>query len=318
MAESTNTRRRKQEMFLMFERWGFDTRGWLPNTRYLYARKVRAADAWLEQHRGTSLLWAKPKDLQAYLFSTSPTAGNRNNIRQALVAFGAFLMDQGWTEVNHALALPRLPVPSPVPKALDDEQCRRILVMARTLPAMQRALILVYLYGGVRKSEGRLLTWAQVSEDCEWLRIKGKGGREREVSLGAEAQSALAGLRALGLDPQWVFPSPLRPGHPVGETWVRSVIVEVGELAGIPRLHCHLFRHSAATMLLKAGVDLRTVQDYLGHADLSSTQVYLRVQPSDLHDAGRRLSSVLTTQPHSIEDAPPGAGGGGGSPQVLG
>lgn len=88
-------------------------------------------------------------------------------------------------------------------------------------------------------------------------------------------------------DPRWVFPSPYGKvkSKPLSSTWVRNVIRRVGEDAGIPELHPHLLRHTAATRLLNQGVDIRTLQELLGHASLQTTQIYLRVRPVNLRGA---------------------------------
>src|SRR6266511_1660016 len=86
--------RARERIFMEFERWGFDERGWLPNTRDKYYRTVVIADHWLQQNRGRSLLWATTRDMKAWLFSTTPDPRSRNNRRQALVAFGAFMLAQ--------------------------------------------------------------------------------------------------------------------------------------------------------------------------------------------------------------------------------
>lgn len=281
--------RQRESVFGQFERWGFDQRGWTPRTRYQYSRKVRAADAWLARERHVNIVYARTKDLQAYLFATHPTATNRNHVRQALIAFGEFLMAQGWAESNPAASLPRLPTPPSVPKALSVEECRRIAMCARTLAPSDRTLVLVLLFAGLRRSEARCLQWQQVSPDGGWLRFAGKGGRIREVPTHPEVNVNLTVLRDLGLDPRWCFPSPRRHGHPVSDTYIRTLVAELGETIGIAGLHPHALRHSAATRLLERGVDVRVVQQYLGHASLATTQIYVKVRPANLREAVRRL-----------------------------
>src|SRR6266508_2231539 len=124
--------RARERIFMGFERWGFDERGWLPNTRDKYYRTVVIADHWLQQNRGRSLLWATTRDMTAWLFSTTPDPRTRNNRRQALVAFGAFMLAQEMGEVNHALGLPRLQEPRALPKALTAQEARALLVVARS------------------------------------------------------------------------------------------------------------------------------------------------------------------------------------------
>src|SRR5215510_15934062 len=91
-----------------FDQWGFDHKGWSKNTRLRYYSVAMRCDRWLNDHKDTALPWAKPAELQAFLFAQTPTARNRNNIRQGLVAFGEFLVYKGFAAVNPASSLPRL------------------------------------------------------------------------------------------------------------------------------------------------------------------------------------------------------------------
>jgi len=273
----------------MFERWGFDHKGWTQQTSHRYARRVRSADAWLQGRVRGGLVYAGAKEFQAYLFSTSPTAANSNHIRQALIAFGDFLMAQGWVESNAAKSLPRLPTQRPTPKALTAAQGRRIAAAARTLCTQDRAMVLLFLYTGLRMSEARLLEWSHVAEDQEWLRFTGKGNKMREIWVHPEVRVNLRLVREQSVDARWVFPSPRRQGEPVSQSYIQDVMHEVGELANVPGLHAHVLRHTVATRLLDQGADIRTVQEWLGHADLSTTQIYTRVRPGSLRDAGAKL-----------------------------
>jgi hypothetical protein len=99
------SKRQRSELFRAFDRWAADVKGWSPKTRETYYRRCIAAELWLAMHRGVSICWAQPKDLQAYLFQTKPNPRVRNQIRKALVGFGEYLIDSGYSEVNPALAL---------------------------------------------------------------------------------------------------------------------------------------------------------------------------------------------------------------------
>jgi site-specific recombinase XerD len=88
---------------------------------------------------------------------------------------------------------------------------------------------------------------------------------------------------------RWVFPSDRRLGQPESRTWIRVRLHEVGDMVGI-HLHPHLFRHTVATELLESGADIRDVQAFLGHASISTTQIYTQVRPARLQEAVERLS----------------------------
>ncbi len=280
--------RAKREMYQRFDRWGFDVKGWGRNTRAKYFREARAADAWLTLHRGTSILFATPKDLQAFLFSKPANARTRNNTRQALVAICDFLMAEGMAGSNAAKGLPRLPEPECTPKALAPEEVRRVEIAAMTFDPMDRALLLIYIVGGLRKTEARMLERTNLTPDG-WLRFAGKRDRVRYVPLDDIAIDALRSWLAENPDPRWCFPSPRMNGQPVSDTYVRHLVYELGDIAGIPRLHPHILRHSAATEMLEATDDIRTVQMFLGHASLATTQIYAKVRPVRLRDAVKRV-----------------------------
>lgn len=276
--------RAKRELFHRFDRWGFDQKGWGRNTREKYFREARAADTWLLAHRGVSILFASSKDLQAFLFAKPPNARTRNNTRQALVGICDFLVAEGMAQVNNAKGLPRLPEPESVPKALPPEMVRRVEIAALTFAPMDRALLLVYITGGLRKTEARTLERTAVTEDG-WLRFAGKRERMRWVPLDETAVAALRSWLLEDPDPRWCFPSPRFSGRPVSDTYVRRLVYDLGDLAGVPGLHPHVLRHSAATEMLEATDDIRTVQLFLGHASLSTTQIYARVRPVRLREA---------------------------------
>lgn len=287
------TVRQKEALVRQFLEWGWDERGWSPNTRERYGRVVRGADRWLEPNRHVSIVTARAKDLKAYLFAQTPNARNRNRIRQTLVAWGEFMVDEGFWEANRALEIRRLPEPELLPQALADEDARRVKASARSFGPMIECLILVMLFAGLRRSEVRVLEWRHVGEDG-WLRFKGAKGRgghgkDRAVFLAPPVRNALTAWKVKSSDPQWIFPSPRFSGRPISERYLHSLVADVGNMAGVP-LHPHALRHTFATGLLELGADLRTVQEALGHSDPKTTAIYTRVRPAHLREAIEKLT----------------------------
>lgn len=277
----------KDALFRQFNEWGFDAKGWSPVTRNRYQHRVRAADQWLVANRNTSIIHASTKDIKAYLFSTSPSARNRNNIRQGLVGWGEFAVEEGIWQHNRALELPRLPEPVSLPKAFDPQQAHKIEVACKQFGPMIEAMILVMLYAGLRKTEARTLKWREVEDG--WLRFQGKRGKWRAVPMAAPLEKAMKRWKTKSLEVEWVFPSPRKEGSPISERHFHYLVNQVGELAGVP-LHPHLLRHTAATRLLETGADMRTCQEFLGHADPKTTSIYLRVRPPKLKEAVARMT----------------------------
>jgi integrase/recombinase XerD len=280
--------RRFEEILGTFYRWGYDEKGWSVNTRRQYVGRIRAADTWLGEHRSVSVIYASPKDLKAWMFSTAPVASSRNNIRQALVAFGKYLVEAGYVEVNAAATLPTLRVPPRIPKALPERMAQRIEVTTRTFDVKIRTLVLIYLYGGLRKSEARTLRWSDLDLDEGWFRFKGKGDAERAVPMHPLVREQLVLWRMACPSPEWVFPG--RFGDkPVSATWVFDRVHEVGKAAGV-YLHPHLMRHTLGTAFYNStGGDIRATQQLLGHKRIETTALYARVWPADLQAAVRRL-----------------------------
>ncbi len=153
-------------------------------------------------------------------------------------------------------------------------------------PEVERdCLILEFLYGaGLRVSELIGLNLEDIDfEEC-WLLIRGKGKKERQVPFGSKAKAALAAyLRKRGVRPG---ENALIVGPRGTRLSVRAISRIVKKYAsgvlGDSTIHAHSLRHAYATDLLNNGADLRSVQELLGHACLSTTQLYTRVSPGHL------------------------------------
>lgn len=259
----------------------------------------------MRQNRNCSLMWASPRDLQAFLFSLPPSAATRNAARSALLAIFEFFIEQGVTDVNPASGLPRLPVPRSLPKALSPEQSLRVLRAASLFSSPSKEFFYLLLYTGMRRNEARLLEWRHLEDG--WVRFEGKGRKERSIPLHPEVLRALHLWRKDCPSARWVFPSVLNPEKPASTTWIRDRVLELGETSGIPTLHPHQLRHTVATKLLEDGVDLRTLQEFLGHSSLASTMIYTRVRPARVAEAVSHLdyrSSAADKPEHLF--GPPG------------
>jgi integrase/recombinase XerD len=196
--------------------------------------------------------------------------------------------------------LPRRP--KPLPKTLSPGEAERLIDAARgTQPRALRDQALVeLLYGaGLRVSEAVGLDKAGVDLDARLVRVIGKGDKERVVPIGRHAAEALRRYLAKGrpfLDRRH------RPelflnarGGPLTRAGVFLILRGLAEKAGLDpqRVHPHLLRHSFATHLLEGGADLRSVQEMLGHADLSTTELYTHVTDR------RRRELYYRAHPHA-------------------
>jgi len=211
---------------------------------------------------------------------------NRSVARKlaAVRAFFAFLARERLIESNPArlVATPKLPKTLPtVPTA---EQANQLLdATAREGQARDRA-ILELLYGcGLRVSELVGLNLEDFDWEQRWIRVRGKGRKERQVPFGAKAAEALEAY----LQARAGYDSPALLLNYRGQ---RLTTRSVGRLvkryavqfSGDPSVHPHTLRHAYATHLLGDGADLRAIQELLGHASLSTTQKYTQVSLQDL------------------------------------
>jgi integrase/recombinase XerD len=160
----------------------------------------------------------------------------------------------------------------------------------RALVSQQRfyCLLEVLYATGLRVSELVSLPRNVLDGDGRVLTIKGKGGRERLVPLNSAARAALERYLALGSDPadgvakmlnsKWLFPSRSTEGHLTRQRFAQD-LKAAAIAAGIDpeRVSPHVLRHAFASHLLDRGADLRSVQQLLGHADISTTQIYTHV-----------------------------------------
>ena len=254
-----------------FRTWGGDTRGWRPSTRDSYSSKVRRADLWLQEHRTISVTRASTDSLAAYMTTLPPTPATRNGHRNALVAWYCYLAGVRRRRDNPAEALPRLREPRHVARALEDHSIPALLAAAQARGRKWFVAMMLLANGGLRASEACAVEWADVTGG--WLTVHGKGGHERTVPLCRELREVLPVWRGESADPRWVLPGRW-PGTHLTYQGLYYGVREIGEAAGVD-VHPHLLRSTFATALLGQGVDVRTVQGLLGHANLATTSRYL-------------------------------------------
>jgi site-specific recombinase XerD len=180
-----------------------------------------------------------------------------------------------------------------LPRVLSTEQMRELLERIPAGTALQlrdRAMLELAYSCGLRCEEIVNLDLGALDFETEQLRVLGKGSKERLLPVGEPAQNALRrymerGRRALASDPreQALFLS--KSGRRLSNSDVtRRLALWVREAALAAGVSPHSLRHSFATHLLEGGADLRTIQELLGHASISTTQVYTRVDAARLRD----------------------------------
>jgi len=177
---------------------------------------------------------------------------------------------------EHAAELVESPAPAERPEPL----------------ALRDRAVLELLYAtGIRVSELCGLDLTDVDDSRRVVRVFGKGAKERTVPYGVPAQRALDAWRDHGRPHLTTASGALFVGAKGGrlqQTVARRIVAAAARAAGLPHTSPHDLRHSAATHLLDGGADLRAVQDLLGHASLSSTQIYTHVSTERLREAFRQ------------------------------
>lgn len=273
-------------------------RGAAANTLAAYRRDLNQAEEAIGD------LAAAPRDAVASLAgewaSLAPSSVARK--ASALRQFFGFAIDEGWRSDDPSNALPRPRARRPLPKVLGHDQITALFARAEEEaagddPKAVRLLALIeLLYGsGLRASELVTLPIHAVPRDAPFLTVTGKGGTTRLVPVGGRALEALA--RWVALRTQMVPPSrylfPSGGGKPLSRVRLFQLLKALAARAGLDSatISPHVLRHAFATHLLEGGADLRVLQTLLGHADISTTQIYTHV------DAARLVALVNSRHP---------------------
>jgi integrase/recombinase XerD len=285
--------------------WLATERGRAAATRQAYRRDVRGWWAWLRAHGHTDLAGVGEADIESYVAELRARGLAPATVARAVVAVRSlhrFLADEGRVAVDPGAQVAAPRVPAGLPKALSEAEVEALLaaVVGDSPVARRDRAMLEVLYGtGLRISELVGLRLADVDLESALLRAFGKGAKERVVPLGRHAVGALyEWLRPGGrpeLEPEhWarrgdaeaVFLN--RRGGRLSRQGAWLVVTRHGEAAGLSgKLTPHALRHSCATHMLDHGADIRAVQELLGHASISTTQVYTRVSTERLWEAYR-------------------------------
>lgn len=235
-------------------------------------------------------------DLRSWLGAQQRAGSSRSSLARrsaAIKSFTAWLADRGVTEVDAGARLASPKPESRLPNVLSASDAGRLLDYARDVAAggdkskIRNWAACEMLYSSaLRISELTGLNLTDLTDDA--VRVLGKGGVERVVPLGVPAQKA---LRAY-LDVRHRFiVSPTDAlylgdrGGRLDPRTLRGILHRLSAAAGVADTAPHDLRHSAATHMLEGGSDLRTVQEFLGHSSLGTTQRYTHVSPDRLRSA---------------------------------
>jgi integrase/recombinase XerC len=254
-----------------------------PHTASNYARDLRALAAFAA--RGNLVHWKSLDSQHVRVFAAREHAGGLGprSVQRRLSAvrgFFHFLMREGVVRSNPALDVRAPKAARRLPGTLDVDQINQLLDIPAENPlaVRDRAIMELFYSSGLRLDELVSLDGAQLDLADRTVRVLGKGRKVRIVPVGRKADEALR----LWLRERGALASPDETALFVGKNGSRlkhrAVQLRVAYWArrkGLPaHVHPHLFRHSFATHLLESSKDLRGVQELLGHADISTTQIY--------------------------------------------
>lgn len=239
-------------------------------------------------------------DLTARGFAASSQARRLSALRQ----FFKFLFAEGRRKDEPTRILSAPKKRQALPKVLSVAEVDRLIEAARfdavqvhetpgrQLRASRLYTLLEVLYAsGLRVSELVALPVRAALRDARLIEIRGKGGKERLVPLSPRAQEAMRAYVALRkaedafAESPWLFPSYSESGHFTRQAFARDLkALAVGVGLQADQVSPHVLRHAFASHLLQNGADLRVVQQLLGHADISTTQIYTHVLDERLRD----------------------------------
>jgi len=247
---------------------------------------------------------AGPDDIRRHLETLEALGLARSSAARKLSAirqFHRFLHGDGLAKDNPATAIESPRAARPLPRMISQEDVTLLAEAARArvqaaegrqlVKALRLLCLIELLYAtGLRVSELVGLTSQAATAERDFILVRGKGGRERLVPVSDTARAALAeylaALRKTGEGgSRWLFPSSGAAGHLTRQHFALE-LKALGREAGldVAKLSPHVLRHGFASHLLEGGADLRAVQQMLGHADISTTQIYTHVQAERLRE----------------------------------
>ncbi|MDR0994580.1 MAG: site-specific tyrosine recombinase XerD [Verrucomicrobiota bacterium] len=278
-------------------------RGLSENTRLAYGHDLAVFLAFMIRRGRSGIQDIQRRDVLDFLMDGKKQGLAASSLARHMVAvkvFFRYLSGEGLLAVNvtDAMESPRLW--KILPPTLSVAEVDRLLAApdVRTPRGLRdRAIFETFYATGLRVSELAALTLGAVHADAEYVRCIGKGEKERVVPIGRRALEAIQAWLARGRcvyarrvcpPPEEIFLS--RLGTPLNRTTIWRHIKAYAVQVGIrKRISPHMLRHSFASHLLANGASLRSIQEMLGHADISTTQIYTHVDQNRLQSVHRQF-----------------------------
>ena len=281
---------RLPHLIISFSDYILSEKGLSLNTAMAYKSDLLKMHAFLEQEGATVL---ESDHFSLFLGFLKDKGLSNNSIRRLIFSCRVFFRYLEKEFEEEASILPTLQAPSnweKVPQILsqaDIDTIMKYLKESSVEPVVAAAIELLYATG-VRVSELCALNWVDIAPDM--IKVKGKGSKERMVPVGVPALKALTlyreshKIKPTGNSAVFVT----KKGQRVSRQYIWRLVKDHVQAAGISKeISPHCFRHTFATHLLEGGADLRVIQDFLGHSDITTTDRYthlsLKKMTSDFH-----------------------------------
>ena len=287
-----------------FLSWMATERGRSANTLSAYRRDIHGYWSWLQRH-GATLQTVDRPTLDAFVTERRAGGGAASSVARQVAAIRMlhrFLAEEGTRRDDPSVDIEGIRVPAGLPHPLSEDEVTALLAApaANDPVGLRDRALLEFLYAtGARISEACGLSLGDFDHEDQLVRLFGKGSKERIVPYGRHAAAALV---------EWL--GPLGRPHMEPQRWGRrgdaqavflntrgarlsrqaawAMVKKYGDRIGLgSKLSPHVLRHSCATHLLDHGADLRIVQELLGHASISTTQIYTKVSQERMFDVYR-------------------------------
>lgn len=278
-------------------------RGLSTNYQLLVRRVLEAFASWFKMKHELTAAEAVTTEHVSGFFSQRKKDGiAASSARVELIALKIFFR---WLRARKVIpADPADPILPPrqekhLPDSLNEQDVRRLVESVKgsaPLDRRDRAILELFYASGVRLSELADARLENLSLEEGWIRVTGKGAKTRLSPVGGAAREAIAAY-VEHARPELVGPKSQshiflsRNGTRLTTARIQQIVKERAEQCGLDpaRVHPHLLRHSFATHLLNNGADLRVIQEMLGHADISTTQIYTHVDQARLKEVHRKF-----------------------------
>jgi len=258
-------------------------RGLSERTVEAYQRDLLQLQRELERQDITDLDRVSEHTIRALIARRHRQGQGSRSLQRLLSAIRSFyrwLMKEGLAEHNPAVSVKAPKAARKLPVTLDADAITRLLEIKEKSPLAlrDRAIMELFYSSGLRLSELAGLHWTELDFTSGLVTVTGKGNKTRMVPLGSYAASALLEWRKVRgefapIEEPHVFVS--NRGNPISTRTIQVRIKYWARRQGLPQqVYPHLLRHSFASHMLESSGDLRAVQELLGHADISTTQVY--------------------------------------------